>query len=83
MNCCIWKIKGEAVNGSSGGETTIFAVTESETTVPNPHEALTEASPQYAWYRIDLIEQIASLPCSWMSSDGEFQGLTDAIESLP
>lgn len=54
----LWRITGEAENGSNGGQEIVYAITDGPSEPPDPHMALREADPRRTWYDITEIKQI-------------------------
>ncbi|WP_422930878.1 hypothetical protein [Singulisphaera sp. PoT] len=61
----VWKISGEADNGSNGGPMECIALSPCDLELPAAQEALSDAHPGYEWYRVDSICNIGKLRQGW------------------
>jgi hypothetical protein len=80
----IWLIEGEASNDSGGGSFRLYAVTDDQTTLPDPDRAMRASGSGYSWYAVDRITCVGEMPYAWdPDACGEAERhLTAAAESL-
>lgn len=61
----LWRIEGEACNGSNGGPMVIHAFSEYEASPPAPDLCLQATDPGYEWYYIDRIQCLGAVDLPW------------------
>jgi hypothetical protein len=70
----VWRIEGGAHDGRNGGPMLVYAVTRSESELPDPDLALRIAHPQHEWSRIDNVTRAGEIPPAW-GTGGAFDHL--------